>query len=242
MLEGDADLRIQDRRQIGEDAVGGLPIQIEPDGNTGTGRKSLRVVEVELPGIGLQGRHTVELQVRQGKRLVFLAAVGIDRGIVGGNRGAGAEGGLHQTRGARTRAARASCRAACARPRGSRAQTSHAAAGSALHHAGVHSPEISARLGAQNVGVGNGDVVAGDRQIQIVLEREIDRIFQRQIELSVTNQLVETGRIRQLRLGNRVRGISPHRDSATSAFPSETAAWFGRRRDLRWARCKALRS
>ena len=96
---------------------------------------------------------------------MFLAAIGIDQGVIGGNRGAGTEGGLDQARGARTRTARASGRAARAGSRSSRAQASHAAPGGALHNSCIHAPEISARLRAQNIGIRNGDVVAGNRQI-----------------------------------------------------------------------------
>jgi hypothetical protein len=48
-----------------------------------------------------------------------------------------------------------------------------------LYDAGVHAAKEAAGLGAEQIRVGNRQVVAGDRQIEIVLERQINGIFQR---------------------------------------------------------------
>ena len=71
LLKGKAVHRIQHRRQVEERAVGGLAVVVEFDGKAGAGRKSLRVGNARLPGVRLQGRHTVDLLVGQRRGLVF---------------------------------------------------------------------------------------------------------------------------------------------------------------------------
>ena len=60
LLDGDAILRVQDRRQIRENAIGRLASVVETKGKTRARCECLDVVDVKLSGIGLQSRYAVE--------------------------------------------------------------------------------------------------------------------------------------------------------------------------------------
>ena len=55
-------------------------------------------------------------------------------------------------------------------------------AGSALHHARIHAAEKTSRFGAEQIGVSDGDVVTRNREIEIVLQRQRDRILEAALE------------------------------------------------------------
>jgi len=59
-----------------------------------------------------------------------------------------------------------------------RTDSTHAAARCVLHNAHVDAQNLSARFGAQDVGIGDVKVVARDGDIQIVLEGKSDRVVQ----------------------------------------------------------------
>ena len=72
----------------------------------------------------------------------------------------------------------------------------------------VHTKNLSARLGAQHVGVCDVQVVARDRDIEIVFEGQRDRVIQRQIKLALVHQRVDprgVGQIWRRHLARRVR-------------------------------------
>jgi hypothetical protein len=85
-----------------------------------------------------------------------------------------------------TGAARCSARA---RPGGARTEASYTSTGSSLHDTGIYAAEESTCLGAEDVSVGDGDVIAGNRQVEIIFEGEIDCILQRKIEFALANEL-----------------------------------------------------
>ena len=89
-----------------------------------------------------------------------------------------AQGRLHQSRRARARSACAACGAARAGAGSAGAEAANSAAGGALHHAGIHAAKTSAGLGTQYVHLGDGQIVARDRQVKIVLERQPDGILE----------------------------------------------------------------
>jgi len=68
-----------------------------------------------------------------------------------------------------------------------------------LHHARVHAPEYSTRFCAQNIHVCNRQVVACDGDIEIIFQCQMDGVLQRQIELAVFYQLIQSRRIFELR-------------------------------------------
>ena len=114
--------------------------------------------------------HTVDLQVGERRGLMFSSHGDSNRGIIRRHRSASTERGLNQTRGACPSATRAARRAAGACARSPGTKTSYTATWSSLHHSGVHAAEESAGLGAQNVGVGDGQVVTGYGQIEVVFQ------------------------------------------------------------------------
>ena len=56
-------------------------------------------------------------------------------------------------------------------------ESANTATGSVLHNSCVDTAKHSARLSAQNVGLGDGQVVARNRQIEIIFEGEANCVF-----------------------------------------------------------------
>ena len=67
-------------------------------------------------------------------------------------------------------------------------------AGRALEQSGIYAERNRARTGAQNVGVGNRQVVALNADVEVVLQRHRHRIIERQIHLAVFEDLIRRGR------------------------------------------------
>ena len=59
-----------------------------------------------------------------------------------------------------------------------------------MHHAAVDAQRAAARLGAQNIGVGDVQVVARDGDVEIVLQSQRHRVVDGEIQLAVLHQLV----------------------------------------------------
>ncbi len=169
--------------------------------------KAWVIIGIHLSGVELQRGHTVDLAVGDRRGLMLGSAVEVDERIVGRDRRSGAERGLHQAGSAGACAACAAGRAARACAGSASAESADATARSSLHHAGVDAAKESSGLRAKNIRVRDGKVVASDRQIEIVFEREIDGILQRKVEFAVAHELVKTRRIRQRRFRNRVGSI-----------------------------------
>ena len=112
---------------------------------------------------------------------------------------------MNQARSSGPSTSRAAGGAAGTCSRGARAKASDTAAGSALHHARVHATKESAGFGSQDIGVGDRKIVAGNCQVEIVLERKINRIFQGDIQSSILNQPIQPTGVRQCRFRNGVR-------------------------------------
>ena len=137
--------------------------------------------------------------------LVELQGAGEDRVEASDGR-TDAKGGTNQAVGTRAHAAGSDRRAAGAGANCS-TETAHAAAGGVLHDAGVDAENVGARLGAQIVSVGDVQVVAGDVDIEIVLERERDGVVDRKINLAVVHERVDARRIAQVRLRYFLRAV-----------------------------------
>src|SRR6478672_12867654 len=91
--------------------------------------------------------------VRHGLRGVVVVDLGNDVGIVAGNIGSDAEGGLHDTRCA---GAGAAAPGTCAASPATGAGTAGRATGCARDYAGIYTSRESARLGAQNIHLRDG--------------------------------------------------------------------------------------
>src|SRR5947209_10187891 len=124
-----------------------------------------------------------------------------DRRIERRNRSASAQGRLHQARGACARASRPTCGTSGARPRSTGAEAADSTAWSTLNHTCIYAAKNSASFCPQNVGLRNRQIVTGDCKVEIVLECEADRIFERKVKLAIANELCQQRRIAELRLG-----------------------------------------
>src|SRR5437764_1029746 len=134
---------------------------------------------------------------------MFIATVDANKRIEGRHNSSGTERRLHETGSARTCAACTARRAACTCAGSARSESADAAAWGPLHYAGVDTAKEPARLGAQNIRIGDWQVVSGDRQIEVVLERKVNRVCQGEIELAVPHKPVEARRVRKNRLRYR---------------------------------------
>ena len=137
------------------------------------------------------------------QRLVLQAGGAAEDWIVGRYVGTDAERGLHQSGRSSARTARTACGAAGPRAGSACSVTADAAADRALDDTGIDAAKEAAGLGALDVSVGDGQVVARDRQIEIVLQRQINSVLQRDVEFAVANELLQPRRIRKIRFRNQ---------------------------------------
>ena len=127
----------------------------------------------------------IEGRVRQLLRGVIVVDLGNDVGIEAGNIGSDAEGGIHKTAAS---GAGAAAPGACAAGAAPAAGTACRAARCAGDYAGIYASHNSACLGAQNVHLRDGQVIARDDDVEVVLESEIDCVLQRKIELAIADE------------------------------------------------------
>src|SRR3954447_9269772 len=124
-------------------------------------------------------RHSQLLEIGNRAGGVIVENLRLDQWVVTGNRGAGSQGagddaGSSGARATRARAGPAGARAGCT--------PSCLSTGSSGNHAGVDAAENATCRGAQNVSLGDGNVVTRDHDIEIIFEREVDRVAQGQVE------------------------------------------------------------
>ena len=119
-------------------------------------------------------------------------------GIETGYRRANAQRGAHQSICTCTYAARSYAGAACSGA-DIPAEPAHAASGRVLHDPGIHAQNVIARLGAQNVCVCDVQVVTRQHEIEIVFQRQRNRVIHRQHDFAVMHQLLNTVGVVQIR-------------------------------------------
>ncbi len=73
------------------------------------------------------------------------------------------------------------------------------------HQAGIHAQEGKARAGAQKIGVSNVQVIAGNGDVEVVLERQHNGVVQAEIDFAVLIQRIEQRAVAQAR--RRDRGV-----------------------------------
>src|SRR5579862_1988805 len=132
------------------------------------------------------------------------SAVEVYEWIERGNGGASTECGLHEARCTSSRTTRTAGCAACSRAGSACAESADASARSSLHYSSVYAAEEASSLCAQDVGIRNRDVVSGDGEIEVIFERELDCVFQGEIQLPIAHQLVDARRIRQQGFRHRI--------------------------------------
>src|ERR1039458_5044506 len=122
---------------------------------------------------------------------MFQAANDADGWVIRLHRSACAQGGLHQTGSAGARASRASGGAAGPGARCASSEATYTTARCASHDTCVDAAERSASLGSLNIGVGDGQVIAGDGQIEIVFQCQGNCVLQRDIQLAIADEAVD---------------------------------------------------
>ena len=79
------------------------------------------------------------------------------------------------------------------------AKPAHAAAGRILHDTAINTENGRTRFGAPDVGIGYVQVVASDRDIEVIFERQRDRVVHRDIEFAIVQKLVDARCVGQVR-------------------------------------------
>src|SRR5439155_22602851 len=87
----------------------------------------------------------------------------------------------------------------------------HSAPGCARYQPRCNPAGLLARLGAQNVSIGNVQVVARDGNVKIVLLGDGDSVIQTKHELPVLEQLVDARAVREIGLWDMPWGVRSER-------------------------------
>ena len=190
------EIRVQLRAQAGEDVVGSGAGVVEAHRQVCAPLESLVVSEINRAGILYQQRH------REGTtclltEVVFLKRAGENR-IEAANRRPEAKCRTDQSIGAGAKTSRSQAGAACGRAR-LRSDAPHATARCVEHQTHGRAEDSGSRPGAQDVGVGNIHRVAGNGNVEVVLERQSDGVVERKIELAIVQKLFDSSGIAQIR-------------------------------------------
>jgi hypothetical protein len=60
-----------------------------------------------------------------------------------------------------------------------------------LHDSGIDAVGGAARLGAQDIGLRNWEIVTEIRDIEVVLDSQRDSVVQRDVQLAIVNQVLK---------------------------------------------------
>src|SRR5450432_552904 len=205
------DPKLKVRSELGSEqadgAVGGQVIIVKARGESGAPMKALRVGKVGSVGVlsDDSARRRAENAHRFGIVLVELQRAG-ELGIEADDRRSYAERRVDQAIGA---GAGAACRDRGAARAGAdvTAEPANAAAGSVLHDAGVDAENAGAGSGSQQIRFGDVQVVAGDVEVEIVLQRERDGVVDGEINLAVAHERVDAWRVSQIRRRQLLRFV-----------------------------------
>ena len=96
-----------------------------------------------------------------------------------------------------------------------------------MHNSSVHASKHAPGFGAKNVHISDRQVVARDGDIKVVFERKPDCVLQGKVELSVSNKLVQSHRVLQLRCWRFARGVSAERAMRARHFENGRTIDFG---------------
>src|SRR4029077_10701125 len=174
--------------------------------------KSLLVCEIHRAGVLRQagaGKNALKDAGRLLTKVILLEGTR-ENGIVAVEDWAKAEGRTYQAVGAAAGATRAQAGASsgCS---GVRSDAAPAAARRIQDDARVHTEDVCARLSAQHVGVGDVEIVALDCDVEIVFQRQRDSVIQRQVELALVHELIDSRGVREIWLRHVPSGIRANR-------------------------------
>ena len=189
-MELDAIVAVELRGKDVVQTVSGYPVVVEQESQRRAGGKGLRVIELSVDAVAAQGGDTVAHGVGKGLGVVFVPTGDADGWVIGGDGRAAAEGRLDETAGTSTRTARATAGATRTAP-GAGTEVRAAAAGGVPNDTGVDAAEDAACLSAENIGLGDGNVVASDGEVEIVFERELDSILEGQVKYPLRDEVVD---------------------------------------------------
>ena len=123
-------------------------------------------------------------------------------GIEGLNSSTGAESGLHDTGSAAACAASATRSSARASARCTSAKAADPTARRSLHQPRGHTAHRSSGFSAEEVSICDREVVAGNREVEVVLEGESNGVVQREHQLAVVQQVIDPRTIGKRRRWN----------------------------------------
>ena len=199
------------RRIASQRIAGGCAAVIPRNRQSGSRDKTLVVGKVVFPCIGGGGR--AENAGLLGSAS-FLLNRSRNRGVEVLGRRSRAAGCQRQARTARTRAARTA---------GSAARTAARAAGGRSagqgvgHNAGGHAQRRLPGIGAQNIGIGDVEIVARDGDVVIILNRQCNGVGKAQVDFAVLQQVAQAHGIDEAGLVDRRRPVDVDRIAQPTA-------------------------
>src|SRR5580700_1965479 len=184
--------RIEQRAQRCEWAVRALAEVVKSDGQVGAGLEALRVGEIISLSVLRQHWNTNEHAAGQLIEVVPLHRATED-GIETRDLRTETQRRSDQPAKSSARAARA-CSGAAGTGSGLPAESANTTARRILHYARKHAQNGCARLGPQDIGIGDVQVVARNPDVQIIFQGERDRIIDREHEFAILHELLNTRR------------------------------------------------
>src|ERR1700722_13373616 len=157
--------RVNERAERVKRDVGSDTAVVEPHLQIGPPTKALVIGKIHCAGILCKNRHAVKQARRYAFRMIFLQRTGDDR-IEAGDEWSQAQRRTDQPIGAGAYSARPETGTAGGSPGGC-TDAAYAPAWSVLHHSGIDAENVGGGFGAQYIGAGNVQMVAGDGAAKI---------------------------------------------------------------------------
>src|SRR3984957_10047668 len=201
--------RVNERAERVKRDVGSDTAVVEPHLQIGTPTKALVIGKIHCAGILCKNRHAVKQARRYAFRMIFLQGSGDDR-IEAGDEWSQTQRGTDQPIGAGAYSARPETGTAGGSPGGC-TDAADATAGSVLHHSGIDPENVSAGFGAQHIGVGNVQIVAGDGDVEIIFQRQSDGVIERKINLAIVHQGINARCVGEIRGNHMPWRVRPNR-------------------------------
>src|SRR5271163_621184 len=206
LTEFELETRGDQRAISAEDAVRRHTAVGEPDRHVSAPLKSLSVREIIGTGVLRQCGRTAKRIAGEDSRVVLLQRTR-NHWVEARYRRPQAEGRADQAVGACTDATGSRSSAARTGTDGS-AEPAYATARRILHYAEICSEEVvGSGLRAQNICIGNIQVITRDTDVKIVLQRQGNCVVDRKHNLAVTHELLDPRRIDEIRRRHMLRHI-----------------------------------
>jgi hypothetical protein len=190
-------IRVDGRAEGGERTIGRDMGIVKTHQHVRSPLEALLIRKIRGVGILIDEGHARE-QTAGFRRVLILLQRATQHRIKAGEKRPEAQRRTHQSIGARAETARSKTGAAgsCA---GLGSDAPDAASRSVQHQTDGGAEDGGSGPGAQDIRVGDIQCVARDRDVEIVLQSESDRVIERQVEFAIAQKRIDASGIRQIR-------------------------------------------